>query len=247
MKSKSVATIAVVSLAISGCAKDYAAAPIAGSGQQIRYTQGIATTFSDKEKGSVQITPLGYIKDDNRLIFGAAAFNKGTESQNFSLERVSVTSNAISLRTYTRDELAHEARVKAAWATAAVILAGGLAAYSASQAAYSSTNGYISGPGGTATFYATRYDPAVAAAGTAAAGAATGYGLATINNSLDNTIANLNGSILQINTVNPGTSAGGAIVVDMPKAKTFPQPVELSIDWNGERHVFDYTVGPVQR
>ena len=119
-------------------------------------------------------------------------------------------------------------------------------AYSAHQAAYSTTNGYISGPGGTATFTATRYDPGVAAAGTAAAGAATGYGLASISNSLDNTIATLNGSILQINTVSPGTSAGGTIVIDLPKAKSFPQPVELSVDWNGEHHVFDYTVNPVQ-
>lgn len=242
MKVKSIAAIAALSVAITGCAKNYAAAPIASADQQVRYTQGVATTSSDKTRGSVQVTPLGYIPADNRLVFGAAAFNKTAASSNFGLDSVTVTSNAMRLRTYTRDELAHEAKVKAVWAAVAVAVAGAAAAYSANQNAYRTTNGYVSGPGGTTTFSATTYDPGLAYAGTAVAAAGTGYALASINNSLDNTISHLNGSVLQINTVDPGQSSGGEIVVDMPKAKDFPQPLDISISWNGEVHNFSFKV-----
>ena len=242
MNIKTFAWATTLSLVLSGCVKNYAALPVSGADQQVRYTQGVATTFSDKAEGSVQVTPLGYNPETNRLVFGAAAFNKGKTPANFSLSELSISSAGTGLRTYTRDELAREARVKAAWQAAAVILAGAAAAYSANQNAYNTTNGYISGPAGITTFSATSYNPGVAAAGTAVAVAGTGYGLATINNSLDNTISSLNGSILQINTVDPGTSAGGQVVVDMPKAKTFPQPLEISVNWNGEMHRFSYNV-----
>ena len=242
MKMKTVAALAAVSLFVTGCAKNFAAIPIAGPGQQVRYTQGFPTVSSNKALGSVQITPLGYIADDNRFVFGAAAFNKSRIPANFGLNSVAVSTRNRPLKTYTRDQLAHEAKVKAVWASVAVALAGAAAAYSANQNAYRTTNGYVSGPGGTATFSATTYDPALAYAGTAAAAAGTGYALASINSSLDNTISHLNGSVLQVNTVDPGQSAGGEIVIDMPKAKEFPQPLDIAINWNGEVHTFAFTL-----
>jgi hypothetical protein len=207
--------------------------------------QGIATTFSDKEHGSVQVTPLTYVAEDNRLVFGAAAFNKSESSTNFSLDGISATWNGTPLKLYTRDELAREARVKAAWQAAAVILAGAAAAYSASQDAYRTTNGTVSTMGGRplVNYTATTYDPGAARLGQLAAGAATGYGLVQINNSLDNTIASLDGSILQMNTVDPGRSAGGSLVIDMPKdKKALPQPISISVNWNGDVHSFSYNV-----
>jgi len=234
MKLKKVAAIAALSVFAAGCAaQNYVASPLAQGDDQIRYTQGIPTTLADKQNGSIQLTSVGF--NDGRLIFGAAAFNKGAKPANFGLENVTVSSSGQVLRVYSRDELAHEAKVKAAWAAVATALAGAAAAYGASQAAYQHTNGTIITPrGGLISYQQTTYDPAVAAAGAAAAGAATAYGINSIKNSLDQTIANLNGTVLQINTVNPGQSIGGEIVVDLPKSKTYPQPLEVSIRWNGE-------------
>jgi hypothetical protein len=241
MKIQTVAAIAAMGAALSGCAQNYIASPIAEGDQQIRYAQGIATTMADRDNGSVQVTSLG--SADNRLVFGAAAFNKGKTSVNFGLENVTITSGGKPLRTYSRDELAHEAKVQAQWAAVATALAGAAAAYSANQAAYQQTNGTIIGSrGGMISYHETTYNPGVAVAGTAIAGAATAYELNSIKNSLDNTISHLNGSILQMNTVDPGNSAGGEIVVDLPKAKTFPQPLEISVSWNGGVYTFEFDV-----
>ncbi|MGH6828170.1 MAG: hypothetical protein ACREFW_04600, partial [Rhizomicrobium sp.] len=171
------------------------------------------------------------------------AFNKSNKPANFGLDNVSVSSGGKDLRTYSRDDLAHEAKVRAAWAALATALAGAAAAYGANQAAYQQTNGTIVTPrGGLVTYQETTYDPAVAAAGTAAASVATAYGLSSIKNSLDQTIAHLNGSILQLNTVDPGQSIGGEIVVDLPKARSYPQPLEISIHWNDDVYLFDFDV-----
>jgi hypothetical protein len=244
MKMKNVAAVAALSLFAAGCAaQNYVAAPIAQGDEQIRYTQGISTTLADKRNGSIQLTAVGFLPNDSRLVFGAAAFNKGAQPANFGLDDITVTSGGTALRVYSRDELAHEAKVKAAWAAFATALAGAAAAYGANQAAYQHTNGTIVTPrGGLISYQQTTYDPAVAAAGAAAAGAATAYGINSIKNSLDQTIANLNGSVLQINTVNPGQSVGGEIVVDLPKSKTYPQPLEVSIRWNGELYSFEFNV-----
>lgn len=216
--------------------------PTAGAGQEVRFVQGVPTTFSDGSSSSVQVTPLGYIQDDNRFAFGVAAFNKGQAAFDFSLDDVHITSNGIELKTYTRDALAREARNKAIWAGVAMALAGAAAAYAANQNAYRTTSGYVATPRGVATFSATTYDPALAYAGTAAASAATTYGIVSIKNSLDSTITRLNGSILQVNTIDPGASAGGQIVVDMPKAKNWPQPLEVSIGIKGAQHRFAFSM-----
>lgn len=247
MKMKSIAAIAALSTTVSGCTQNFAATPVVQTDQEIRYIQGVPTTFSDKPDSSIQITPIGYIPEDQRLVFGAAAFNKGTTAKNFGLENISVSFGATQLRIYTRDELAHEARVKAAWAAFAVALAGAAAAYSANQNAYRTTNGYVAGPGGVVTFASRTYDPGLAYAGTAAATAATGYGIVSIRNSLDNTISHLNGSVLQVNTVDPGASAGGELVVDMPKGKEYPLPINISVNWGGAVHSFAFNVVPVKK
>jgi hypothetical protein len=89
--------------------------------------------------------------------------------------------------------LAHEAKVKAEWQAVATHPASAAAAYSAQQITYSTTNGYVSGPRGFAAFSATTYDPAAAAIGTTAAGAATGYTLLSIKQSMDAILDHLNG------------------------------------------------------
>lgn len=243
MKIKIVSSMLALSMVAAGCAQNYVATPIQGSDQQIRYTQGIPTTFADRPQGSVQLTSIGYLPNDNRLIFGAAAFNKGAAAQNFGIENVSVTSNGTVLHAYSRDELAHEAKVKAGIAIALTALAGAAAAYGANQAAYSNTSGVITTPRGRMfTYTETTYNPGVAVAGTALAGAATAYGIHNIQDSLDHTLSSLNGSILQTNTIDPGQSAGGEIVVDLPKGKTYPKDLGITIHWNGEDYVFTFNV-----
>lgn len=212
------------------------------SGQEVRYERGSPTIFSDLPSGSIQVTPVGYNEDDDRLVFGVAAFNKVGAPVNFGTENIRVTDAAGPLKVYSRDGLAHEAKVRARWQAFATVLAGAAAAYAAQANAYHTTQGYVSTPYGGASFYARSYDPYAAYAGSAAAGAATAYGLSSIKNSLDETLAGLNGDILQTTTVDPGNAAGGVVVVDMPKGRQFPQSISAEIAFANETHAFQFVV-----
>jgi hypothetical protein len=177
------------------------------------------------------------------LVFGVAVFNKGKAANNFGVENLALANaDNVPIKIFTASELIHKEKVKAAWQAVAVALGGAAAAYSANANAYSTTNGYVSTPYGTATYYSRTYNPAVAYAGTAAATAATGYGLISVKNSLDRAISDLRGHILQTTTIDPGGSYGGEVVADgLPKGR-LPQDVILSVHWNGEEYPFRYTV-----
>jgi hypothetical protein len=230
------------SLLLSACAHEYSIQPIARADQQVKYAQGSATIFSDGPHSSIQVTPFGRT-DDGNLTFGVAAFNKGPVPANFdSTNVVLVTGQGKPVQVFTAQELVHQAKVKAAWQAAAIILAGAGAAVAANSNAYSTTNGSIYTPrGGVYTYTSTTYDPGVAAAGTAAAGVATGVGLVSVRNSLDQTIASVRGNVLQMTTVETGASVGGEIVSDVDRDK-YPQTITLSVNWQGDTHIFVFSV-----
>jgi hypothetical protein len=238
------AAAAVASALLAGCSVNYKITPTATGTQEIRYLRGTPTVFEDKSGGSLQMTPLGVA--DGRVVLGLAAFNKGTGGANFGVENLSSDSLGNSLKVYTKDELEHEAKVRAQWQAAFAVLAGAAAAYAANQNAYSTTNGYVATRRGVATFSATTYNPAAAAIGTAAAGAATGYSLNSIKNNMDDTIAHLNGQMLQTTTVMPGDSYGGEVVLDMPKGKEWPKTIDLNANWNGQDYHFNFNVATVK-
>jgi hypothetical protein len=238
MKSK----IAVVALgvALSGCATEYSMSPVPQASQQIRYERGEPTLYSEHLLGVVQVTPVK-VTDDMRLAFGIAAFNKSGAPSNFGVENISLAEgDGTADKIFTSGELIHEAKVKAAWATFATALAGGLAAANS----YSTTTATAYTPEGSVSLYARTYDPAQAAE----ARAETRENLAAIQNSLDRTISGINGSVLQTTTVNPGDSYGGIVVADKLDSSRYPQTVSLHIAWNGEDHAFKFIIaeGPPQ-
>jgi len=119
--------VALFAAGLCGCATEYSVSPLAQSGQQIRYTQGKATTYSEKTSGAIQITPLG-LNDQLRPAFEIAAFNKSRGPSNFGVENVALQrGDGTPDKVFTSNELVHEAKVDAQWAEAATILAGGLA------------------------------------------------------------------------------------------------------------------------
>ncbi len=231
-----------IGLSLSACSTTYSVTPVPLDKQDVRFDRGTPTTFAEGAQGALQVTPLG-VNDDRQLVFGIAAFNKGHESRNFGVEDLSLsTLNGSNIKLFTYAELVHKEKVKATWRAVAVALSGAAAAYSANANAYSTTTGYVSTPYGGASYYSRTYDPAVAYAGTAAASAATAYGLVSIKNSLDRTVAGLRGHVLQTTTIDPGDSYGGEVIADgLPKGK-LPQDVVLSVQWNGDDYKFHYTV-----
>src|ERR1019366_9890857 len=157
---------------LAGCSTPtYTFTPNATSAQTVRFDRGTPTLMEDGQFGSAQMSPLGVNGD--RVMFGIAVFNKGKTPINFGVENISAASMGLPLKAYSKDDLAHEAKVHAQWMAALTVLAGAAAAYGANQNAYRTTNGSFTSPGGrTTTFTATTYDPTAAAVGTAAAAAA---------------------------------------------------------------------------
>jgi hypothetical protein len=242
MKLSPVAVLISASALVAGCATNYTVSPIADSSQQIRYEQGTPTTYSEKKFGAVQVTALG-INSDKRPVFGVAAFNKEAMPSNFGVENMSLAeADGTQDKIFTSGDLIHEAKVQAEWAEVGTVLAGAAAAYGATQSAYSTTRGTAFTPYGPVSYSSRTYDPAVAYAGSAAAGVATGASLEAIKNSLDHTIEAVRGNVLQTTTIEPGNSYGGNVVADSLSSSTYPQDIELHISWNGNEHVFKFVV-----
>jgi len=226
-------------IALSACSTSYSVAPIPDASQEIRYQQGTPTTYSEMDEGALQVTALG-VNDERRLIFSVAAFNKGSGPSNFGVENISIEQQDGSPdQVFTSGELIHEAKVKAAWATFATALAGGLAAAAANNNAYTTTSGYI----GHHSFYMRTYDPGLAYAGTAAASAATAYGIANIQDSLDHSIANIRDGALQTTTIDPDNSYAGIVMAAALQSSQYPQNITMHVRWNGDDHVFRFAVG----
>ena len=73
----------------------------------------------------------------------------------------------------------------------------------------------------------------------------TGRSLAAINATLGNVIANLNGSILETTTIQPGQSLGGEVIVDAPKelhSAKGPVPLNVMVTLAGDVHKFTFNI-----
>ena len=231
---------------LAGCTTNYAIQPQAIAEQTVRYDRGAH---------HIRRQVSGHGADDSvgrgtgrALVFGMAVFNKGAASMNFGVENVAALDGTkVALKTYTKDELAGEARTARAFRAVAAVLAGAAAAYSAQQNAYRETNGSImTSNGGSSRPIPRRHDdPTAAAIGTAAAGAATGYTLASIKNSMDATLDHLNGAIRKPPpSIRAGLTAARSLST-CPRARNFKR-IEIETNLNGEAYEFDFSVSPTK-
>jgi hypothetical protein len=246
LRKTALAALCSVSLVLSGCATHYVVDPIAAENQELRYERGTPTTYSEGERGAVQITPFGVDERDGRLIFGVAAYNKAEAPSNFGLGNIRLaTGGGQPIRTYSNDDLVREAQGRAGAAAFAVALIGLAAMVSAADGAETVTRGRAWTRHGPVRLVQRTYDPGSAVFGTIVAGAATGMALGGIRRDLDSTIAGIDDEILDTTTIYPDDSYGGIVVGDRLRTPT-PQEVTVSVNFNGEDHLFRYSVARVQ-
>jgi len=241
MVFRSTARILLLGVGISGCATTYVITPVPQAAQGVRYLSGVPTTFAQSRGSALLVTACG-LNDDGGLVFSLAAFNKGRNPVNFGIQNLGLTNErGEAVRIFSYDEMERDAKNKAAWADFAIILGGAASAAAANLNAYSTTSGTVSGPGGAARFYGRTFDPAVAQAGTSAAAAQTSLDLARVQSTLDSTLAQLKGQILQTTTIDPGQSYGGTAVTDSLSGY-YPHSVALVVHWADEQACFGYVV-----
>jgi hypothetical protein len=214
--------------------------PVAQEGMTVRYEKGMPTVDLRRERGAIQLIPLGL--DHGRLTFGVVALNLGTQPDNLGVEDFRATINGQDTPVLTRDRLDQMARNRATWGTIAVALLAGVAAASAASARdrYTATT-YT--PRGTyrTVISAPSAGGQIAAAGIIAGG---GYTINNIRNQLDATREALADEIVQTTTLDPEDSYGGRIVVERPRgrARNYPQQVQLVVSFNGEEYPFTFNV-----
>lgn len=212
--------------------------PIQTGEQTLRYFKGVPTVGLELNDGVVQVTPMAF--DHGNFVFGVAVYNDSFGPANFGIENVAATFGPAPVRIYTKDELVKKAKNRAFWSQFGLALLGGVAAgAAASQRDYYSST-YITPRGTYRSWFSA---PSIAGQYQAAAiTGATAFGIATIQNQLDRTVALLGDDVLQITTVDPGESYGGQAVIAKISPKSMPARIDLTISWNGESYPFSFQV-----
>ena len=238
---KRATTAVCVAAALSGCATTYTVNPATGSQETIRYTHGLPTMTEDSASASIAVTPLGF-SSAGQLKFGVACFNRSGHTVDFGLENVSLASaDGTPLAIFTPKQLERQARNRATAATVFTLVAGGLAGYAAVSNSHYTSRGYVATPHGTTRFSERVYDPGLATAGVALSAAATGATVSLIHDSLDRTLASLNGQMLETTTLDSGSGIGGVVIGVAPRGD-YPQTVDVRVSWNGDAHDFRFTI-----
>lgn len=205
--------------------------------ESVRYYKGKPTLDLHQQLGSVQVSP--FTIDRGSLVFTVAVFNRAGAPVNVGIENVTATVDGNPYKVMTVEELIKKAQDKARWQQIGLAFLGGLAAYSASQpATYRST--YRS-PWGTST-YTSRYYSPYAAYRTAEIGAMTGLAMNAVQDQLDRTTDALGENVIQLTTVDPGSSYAGKVVLAKLRDKRLPKRVRLMVSMNGETYPFEFQV-----
>lgn len=210
--------------------------PIQLGDESVRFDHGAFIIDATGQKGAVQIRPEA--SDHGSLSFSLAVFNGGTLPVNIDVSSIRIEGTSEPVRVLTHHEMVQKAENRAGWKKALTIIGGGLVAGSlANQRNHYSATTF--GPYGR-TYYTTIDAPCgscqVAAVATMAA---TGYRLDRIQNGLDATRRALGDEMLQMTTLDPGTSYAGRIFLTRFKRKPMSE-MRLIVRINDEDHVFGF-------
>lgn len=221
-------------------ARDYVIQPVQVGAERVRFEQGGAQLDLTQRNGSVQITPLPM--DGGSLAFGVAVFNAGAAPANIGLDNISVASGNRQIAVLTPQQLVGKAKGRAMWRQFGLALTGSIAAgisanqrdvyHSTFQSRYGTSTYSFSAPSFAGQLQADRINQD------------TAYGMATIRDQLDQTRERIGAESLQLSTVDPGRSYAGRIVVAKFKPTSYPQRVDLSVEWNGELYQFAFQIAP---
>lgn len=204
-----------------------------------RFDQGVATLDLMGKRGAVQLRPLPM--EHGSLVFSIAIWNDADQPLNFDVTNIQAEVGQQTLRPFTADELVAKAENRAMWTQIGIAVVGGLAAASAAANNHNTYRTVTTTPSGvyTSTTTVPNYNADLKAA---ASVAAAGAGIAVVQSRLDETRARLGNEIVQLSTVDPGSSYAGRIVLQKVKSKELPVDVRLYVDWNGERYPFTFRV-----
>lgn len=210
--------------------------PVQIGAETVRYYKGAAMLDLIQSRGVIQVEP-GELQRGS-VVFNIAVYNDSDRPANFDTGNIRVSSGDKELRVFSRHELVKKAENRAFWSQMGVAALGGVAAgltasqrdtyHSAIVTPYGVSHGYYSAPSVAGQIQST------------AIMVGTGLKIHRIQQRLDQVREELRHEVIQTTTVDPGESYGGMIVVEKIKASALPQPVRLTINWNGEDYHFAF-------
>lgn len=208
--------------------------PVQIGAETARYRQGVPTLHLETSTGAVEMRPLPV--SDRRLSFAVAVYNKGEAPANFGPENVWASIGP----TLTVDELEAEARRRATGRKiATALVAGTIAGIASTASTHGTYYGWTPsrrGPVPTAIHWE---DNTVGVVGAAAAVGGGVMAIHGIDKRLDYTLGRLGDEILQTNTVDPGASFGGVVVVPMARDAS-TKDIRVTVRWNGHDYPFAF-------
>jgi hypothetical protein len=194
----------------------------AEAGVKVRFFKGQPTFVSVQHSSVVEVAaPLG---GRSQVPIGIMALNGGASPVSLGYENVSVRTRAgQSLKLVTYEDLQHQARVRAGWATFFAVLAAGANGYVAERSSY----GYVGG-------YRFR-DPVAAQIGLDRATAQNAAMMGSIEQALAAKMAQLDGQVLRTTTIDPYSAEGGAVYVALPHGVAVSDLV-VTVEFAGDVH-----------
>lgn len=197
----------------------------ANAAVKVRYFKGAPTYISTMPSSAVGVSVPEQHKG-RRIWVAIVALNFSAEATSLGYENVDIrTASGQEAKLVSYDELQHQAKVRAGWATFFAGVAAGLNSYSAARWGGS---GHIGG--------LTYYSPVGAQLALDRADAQNAALFTSIAETLDATLARLDGNVLRTTTIDPRTSFGGLVAFDLPKGEGVTDMVAV-VTFAGDTHV----------
>lgn len=211
--------------------------PSPTSAQVVRFDRGVPTIEEDlaDQQAAVRVVPLPGL-DHGSLTFRVAVYNKSKSSINIGVENMSFSYGGDMLSVYTKKQMESKTKKRAMWSQIGYAMLAGAAA--AAQNNNTTVTTYA--PGG--RIYRTVIDRPGLSDGQLASVAAGGGAIALSQIGLNKTLEMLNDEYVQTTTLDPESGYGGRITCSKLKKAKVGEMVILTVEVNGEKHLFKFRV-----
>lgn len=208
--------------------------------QVVRFDRGVPTIEEDlpDQQAAVRVVPLPGL-DHGSLTFKVAVYNKSKAPFNLGVENASLSHGDEKLAIFTKEDLEKKAKTRAIWSQI------GYAALVGVAAAAQNNNTHITTYTPRGGVYRTVINRPGLSDGQVVTVAAGGTAIALSQVGLQKTLEALNDEILQTTTLDPDSGYGGRIVCAKLKKATVGDPIVLTVEINGEKHVFRFLIDKI--
>ena len=197
--------------------------PPASAALKVRYYKGQPTYVSLQHSSVIELAAPEQVRN-RQIPIGVAAMNGSARPVSLGYENVSVrTRHGEPVKLVTYEDLQHQARVRAGWATFFTVLAAGANGYLAERNAYGHVGRY------------SYYSPVAAQIGLDRASAQSAAMMGQIEEGLAEKMAQLDGQVLRTTTIDPGRLDGGTVYAELPRNTTIRDLI-VTITFAGDSH-----------